>query len=679
MRRICSGSYRLRNNDVESAIRLIRDAIERDPDNPLYHANLGNVLKDSGRLTEAIVAYRRALELHPGYAEVHNNLGYVLQASGMIEEGIGHYRKAIALRPDDYRARFNLGNALFLIGKDEDAVAAFREAARLNPGYADDLGPSRNRAAAARPARGGRRVLSSLDRDRPRLGRRASRALALDLQQQGRIAEAFDCLSTRDRAAAGFPSGRRLGALAGPTTLRLDDDRGLLRRRASPRCRASRGCVTFSTLFVARREPCALLTVARAHAATIAAKEPMRQDTARFERPSRIRVGYLSSDFHGHPIAYLTAEVFELHDRERFEVFLFSYGPDDGSAMRAAAQGGMRPLHRHRSASGREAAKRIYDERIQILVDLKGYTADDRPRIAAAPARTDPGQLARLSGLDGCRLDRLPHCRPVRDPAGTRSRLLGEGRASAPLLSAERPQAPERIRPAVAQRVRVVGDRFRLLLLQSELQDRAARVRDLDATAEERPESVLWLLDENSGVEGQSAQGGESATASRPSGSSLRRCEPLAEHLARYALADLALDTFPDTSHTTGSDALWAGCPLVTLMGETFASRVAGEPARQRGARAIDCELVRRIRSARLGPCARSAASRRLAATPARPAGQVAALRLAAIHARPRSRLPTNVGAVCRRQCTTGIRRAGGVSLPGSGTRARPSSAGQKR
>src|SRR5258708_2034816 len=93
MRRTC-WLVRFRNNDVDSAIRLIGDAVKHDPDNPIYHANLGNVLKDAGRLTDAIAAYRRALALHPGYAEIHNNLGYVLQASGTIEEGIGHYRTA---------------------------------------------------------------------------------------------------------------------------------------------------------------------------------------------------------------------------------------------------------------------------------------------------------------------------------------------------------------------------------------------------------------------------------------------------------------------------------------------------------------------------------------------------------------------------------------------------------
>ena len=132
----------LRNNDFDSAIRLIRGAVEHDPDNPIYHANLGNVLKDAGQLADAIAAYRRALALHPGYAEIHNNLGYALQASGMIEEGIGHYRKAITLRPADYRAHYNLGNALFLIGKSEEAIAAYREAATLTVAGSADTGPA---------------------------------------------------------------------------------------------------------------------------------------------------------------------------------------------------------------------------------------------------------------------------------------------------------------------------------------------------------------------------------------------------------------------------------------------------------------------------------------------------------------------------------------------------------
>jgi tetratricopeptide (TPR) repeat protein len=168
------GLVRFRNNDVESAIHLIGDALARDPENPVYHANLGNVLKDCGRMTEAIAAYRRALTLRPTYAEVENNLGYALQTTGMIDDAIGHYRSAIALRPSDHRARFNLGNALFLLGKAEAAIVAYRGAVSLSPGFASGVGPPRDRAAAARPARRRRGELPAVARDRTAVGGRES-------------------------------------------------------------------------------------------------------------------------------------------------------------------------------------------------------------------------------------------------------------------------------------------------------------------------------------------------------------------------------------------------------------------------------------------------------------------------------------------------------------------------
>jgi predicted O-linked N-acetylglucosamine transferase (SPINDLY family) len=159
-------------------------------------------------------------------------------------------------------------------------------------------------------------------------------ALALALQQQDRLADAFDCYK---RALALRPDF--LPALASALWIaqRLCDwtataaySGAVLRRAAED----PSGVPPFQLFSLPGADRALQSTVARAHAATIAAKEPMRQDIARFGPPSRLRVGYLSSDFHGHPVAYLTAEVFELHDRERFEVFLFSYGPDDGSAMR---------------------------------------------------------------------------------------------------------------------------------------------------------------------------------------------------------------------------------------------------------------------------------------------------------------------------------------------------------
>jgi len=563
----------LRNNDVDSAIRLIRDAVEHDPDNPIYHANLGNVLKDAGRLTDAIAAYRRALALHPGYAEIHNNLGYALQVSGMIEEGIGHYRKAITLRPADYRAPYNLGNALFLIGKSEEAIAAFREAATRNPQFAntwDHLGTVLQRLRRHAEAEACFRRWIQIDPD----SADAFHALALELQQQGLVAEAFDCyqraIALRPDFLPAVVSALWLAQKLCDWTATAAYSEVVLRRAAEQ----PEGPSPFQLFSLPGASRALLLAAARSHAATIAPTERMRQDIARFGQPSRLRLGYLSSDFHGHPIAYLTAELFELHDRDRFEVFLFSYGPDDGSAIRQRLKAGCDHFIDVSAVSDDAAAQRIYDERIQVLVDLMGYTADARPHIAAcrpAPIQINwlgfPGSMGAdwIDYLiaDPCivpqehdadyaeKVVRLPHCYQPNDrkrPSG----IAGLSRSACGLSETDF------VFCCFNQSYKVEPGLF------------AIWMRLLSGV----PNSVLWLLDD---VRETKANLREEAVRHGVSPERLvfAPVRPLAEHLARYALADLVLDTFPYTSHTTGSDALWAGCPMLTMMGETFASRVA--------------------------------------------------------------------------------------------------------
>ncbi len=300
----------------------------------------------------------------------------------------------------------------------------------------------------------------------------------------------------------------------------------------------------------------------------------MRQDIVRFGQPSRMRLGYLSSDFHGHPVAYLTAEVFELHDRDRFEVFLFSYGPDDGSTMRQRLKAGCDHFIDIAPLSNDAAAQRIYDERIQVLVDLKGFTADDRPQIAAfrpAPIQVNwlgfPGSMGAdwIDYLiaDTCvvpqehdrdyaeKVVRLPHCYQPND----RKRPSG---AAGLVRSACGLSGTDFVFCCFNQSYKIEPGLF------------AIWMRLLSGV----PNSVLWLLEENrvtkDNLRKEAVRHGVS-----PERLVFAPVRPLAEHLARYALADLALDTFPYTSHTTGSDTLWAGCPMVTMMGETFASRVA--------------------------------------------------------------------------------------------------------
>ena len=567
------GLVHFRNNDFDAALRLIGTAIERQPGNPVFHGNLGNVLKDAGRPVEAIAAYRTALALDPAYAEIHNNLGYLLQASGKLDDAIGHYRRAIALKPANHRAHYNLGNALFLAGNPEEALGPLREAVRLEPRFAaawDHLGAVLQRLGRASEAEACFRRWIEIAPD----SADAFHALASDLQQQGRLEEA---LAANERAL----SLQRESLPAAAAALWLGQricDWDAVGRHAGTVLRAAAanpGAVSpFQLMSLPEADRARLLEHARALSATIEPRARFRHDAARFGHPARLRIGYLSGDFHGHPVAYLAAEIFELHDRERFETVLFSYGPDDASPMRRRLESGCDRFVELSGVSDEAAAQCIREEGIHVLVDLKGYTADDRARIAAlrpAPIQVNwlgfPGTMG-ADWIDYLIADplvvppehdadyaekvvRLPHCYQPND----RQRAVV---ASAPSRGACGLPEDGLIFCCFNQSYKIGPELFALWM------------RILGRV----PDSVLWLLDDNRWAT-ENLRRAAARLGTDPRRVAFAPIRPLAEHLARYAVADLVLDTFPYTSHTTGSDALWVGCPMISRIGETFASRVA--------------------------------------------------------------------------------------------------------
>src|SRR5690606_24692659 len=291
-------------------------------------------------------------------------------------------------------------------------------------------------------------------------------------------------------------------------------------------------------------------------------------------RRDRLRIGYLSSDLQEHAVAYLIAEVFERHDRSRFEIFAYSHGPADASPMRNRLQAACEHFVDIARVPDDVAARRIRDDALDVLVDLKGYTAGERLAILARrPCRLQlswlgyPGTTG-ASFIDGVIADsfvippgdephyservlRLPHSYQPND----RKRSVDE-----PLSRADY-GLPESafVFCCFNQTYKITPDVF------------SAWMRLLRAV----PGSVLWLLESNPLARRNLA------AAAQASGSAVERLLfaprlPNAQHLARYRAADLALDTFPYTSHTTLSDALWCGCPTVGLCGQTFAARVSG-------------------------------------------------------------------------------------------------------
>jgi predicted O-linked N-acetylglucosamine transferase (SPINDLY family) len=286
---------------------------------------------------------------------------------------------------------------------------------------------------------------------------------------------------------------------------------------------------------------------------------------------SRLRIGYLSSDLHDHATARLMVELFERHDKARTEIIAYSCGPDDGSPMRTR----LRHAFDHWVEIANDdvaAARRIRDDGIDVLVDLKGHTKDNRLGIACR--RPAPVQIHYLGYPGTLGLDAISHlvADAITIPPGEESsyhetvvrlpRCYQVNDSRRPL-----PAALPRAALGLSEEAIVLACFNQTYKLSREFLRLWARAMH------EVPRSVLWLY-----VPNETAQRNLRREALREGLDSSRLVfAPTVTadaHIARLRAADLALDVLPVGSHTTGSDALWAGVPMLTCRGHTFAGRV---------------------------------------------------------------------------------------------------------
>lgn len=288
----------------------------------------------------------------------------------------------------------------------------------------------------------------------------------------------------------------------------------------------------------------------------------------------KLRVGYVSADFHRHATSYLMIDLLEQHDKSRFEVYLYSLGLDDACALRRRIEAAAHGFADVRHLTAGAIARRIRDDGIDILVDLKGYTRDSRPAIFAY--RPAPVQVAYLGFPGTSGADFIDYI--VGDPWVTpleHESWYSEKIAQLPVCY----QCNDGSRPLPAPASRSehgLPEGALVLCGFNESYKISPAVFDVWCRLlQALPQAVLWLLHCN-----------EAATAALRREALTRGVDPArlvfatkvdqAAHLSRIGCADLFLDTWPCNGHTTVSDMLWAGVPVVTFSGRTFASRVAG-------------------------------------------------------------------------------------------------------
>lgn len=528
---------------LEEAIASYQKALALDPGFVMAHYNMGVALQSLKKPAEAGASYRRVLELSPQHAEAHNNLANSLAGQGFYREALDGYDAALRIRPDYSDALYNRGNALWELRRFEEAVACYDRALAIKPDYAS---AAYNRGIALNDLGRREEALESLER-----------ALALKP----------DYIEARSLRVHGR---QHLCLWPG-----LERDSDALRQLVSGE--ASGRVPPFQFLALPNSTAAEQLACARqfgqAGLGDFLSRTPLWNEGMR-RSGGRIRVGYLSADFREHAVSYLVAEIIELHDRGRFEVFGYSYGYDDRSAMRARMRAAFDTFRDISQCTHEAAAKQVLDDRIDILVDLMGYTTSTRLQIPAqrpAPVQVNwlgyPGTvgvpgladyiigdpivtpLAHASHFSEA-LALMPHCYQSND----RRRVV------APRPSRKQAGLPPEgfVFCCFNQTSKITPEVFDLWC------------RLLEAV----PGSCLWLLVQSPVVQ-DNLRKEALARGVAPERLVFAPRLSVAEHLGRLQLADLALDTYPYTSHTTASDALWVGVPLVTRIGETFAGRVA--------------------------------------------------------------------------------------------------------
>ncbi|MBI5791200.1 MAG: tetratricopeptide repeat protein [Rhodocyclales bacterium] len=529
--------------EIEPVARRI---LNKRPNQPLAMKALSFSLLGLARHGEAVALLDHAIRRNPQDAELHNNRGIALSQLMRWDDSLESFRRARSLTPDDSELLKNMAFALTRMHRWGEAVPLLLEAIEKHPG--DYL--------------------------------EAITLLADCLFNSGRYDEAWTCYG--ELYSGDQENLYALFQLIG-TGLRRIHWEGLVDRIAELRAKSdgfSRvlGRPLVSLLFPGldsqdhRR-------IAEGYSATMLSSLPLPQEAsvaAEVADPAgrRLRVAYLSGDFRFHPVGFIIPEVIERHDRTRFEVLGYSTMTDDGSDIRKRLAAGVDQLVDVGSLTVHHLAERIRRDRIDILVDLSGWTQHARPESLAlrcAPVQVNwlgyPGTMGHAAVADYIIGD--PVVTPVED-----AEYYTETIAQLPFcyLPADTTWRPETAASRLAEGLPESGFVFCSL---NGSQKYNPPLFDLWCRLlRETPGSVLWLSDP--GAAGAEALRQEAIRRQVQAERLVfaKRVESKRDHLTRIALADLGLDPFPYNSHSTGIDTLWAGVPLLALRGSTFAGRV---------------------------------------------------------------------------------------------------------
>lgn len=556
----------------EEALAAHQKSVEFAPEDASAHNNLGSALRLLGRRDEALGCFDRAIALMPEHAEAHYNRGVIQQEKGQIDSAISSFSKSIEIKPSFADAYVGLGMCLVHNDQLQDAAANYYQALEINPDLAEahhNLGVLLKKLGKTDEA------LSSYQRA---LELRPNNADTLcnignAHKQRGQYSFAEICYQ---RALAINPSitDAKVGLIDTRLKTCAWDRLEQNIAEAIEQIIKNNASATPFTLLACSDSPSKHQAIAQIYCQTNHPEKKTLPEIVKHPKKERIHIGYFSADFHNHATTYLIAELLERHDKSRFELTAFSFGENWDDEMRRRVSASFDHFVNALDMSDLEVATVSRKMGIDIAVDLKGYTQDARPGIFAL--RAAPIQINYLGFPGTMGADYIDYL--IADPI-----LIPESHQQ--YYTEKIVYLPDTYQPN--DRMRIIADRqftrkelglpeqgFVFCCFNNNYKIMPDTFDSWMHILSQVEGSVLWLFEDNT-----------TASDNLRLEAQIRGIEqerlvfaqklPLPEHLARHRCADLFLDTHPYNAHTTASDALWAGLPVLTRLGETFAGRVA--------------------------------------------------------------------------------------------------------
>lgn len=566
--------------ELAAALTECRAALEHFGDRPELLLMLGAIEAAKGESVRAAVAFRRCIVLAPGLADAYANLGCQVLGTGEATAAILAQSRALTLAPGNPEFWTMLANAHLTLRNGPAAQAAFAQALRLKP---DNVSALLGLGKAVRDDGGTGRAVSA---------HRAAVALAPGLaetwRELGHSARRHNPSLAADayaRAARLAPDNGRILSELFAARRSICDWRGHDRIEASLRGMIEADSSTMLPLadLLLDLSPAQQQKAAGRFARDfLGAARPWQAAHPLPDPEARLTIAYLSADFHEHATAYLTAEIFEKHDRSRFRVLAYSHGPVDQGAMRQRLARGFDAFRDIRRLDADQVGSLTARDGVDILIDLKGYTAGARlDLLGRRLAAIQIGWLGYPGTLGTKTFDYIIGDQTVIPP----EHQLWFAEAIVRLPDSYQPNDRQRPLPGAIDRPQLglPAEGVVFGALHALYKIGPALFADWMQILRAVPGSVLWLYAANGRARDNLRR---YATDAGVAADRLRFAAPVpqAEHIGRLGAADLMLDSFPYTGHTTTSDALWAGVPVVTRCGEGFAARVSAGLLRAAGA-----------------------------------------------------------------------------------------------